>query len=706
MKKYLSKFNNIEEYNDFLNSIDCPSVNVSYIDEDDLVKYYKDDIELHNYNATIPFWFEVTERQNQERFDNFYINLGGDNAELKIGENDWQSYPTGVLQFELRPNTRVYVRTSGWLNDNTLQTFGYDDNDAKIKIGGNIMSLFGGEFKEGYKQDLHDMFNGVIQITDARELYLPKRELPRQVFLNMFKDCTNLEYGPNILAPGIPYDGCNSMFYGCTSLKKTPIMLFKFVEFAGCFCMFQNCTGLEFAYPLFINKVGNYALDNMFNGCSSLEVGPYWEGTIKTTEGLDHIIESMFANCSALKILPFDITITTGNYSINDVGSWFCLGCTNLVISPHIKFDINGNFGTNIFGDCSSLKEIWIEKLRNCDGDLGIDTSTTRNYVTPLPDIDYGYINNNYIETDWQNGEQLQFVALDDGNISYNGSGLEYSIDEGSTFNTYEANTVIHLNKGDRILWGGTKAVTGKFITVHDDTHTKFIIRGAINSINQNNNVAYDGLFQACDILDAHLLYLTSPSINQGAYARLFKDCTLLADGPQSVDSGQNWCNEMFKNCTNLVVAPQLPATTLADYCYQSMFSGCSNLIVAPELPATTLASGCYAGMFNGCTSLINAPQLPAVNLTDGCYGSMFNGCTNLLYAPNLNGAAMVNSCYNNMFNGCTNLMYLMCLSISPNSDYSTDWLSGTRSTGTFKKAPGVTWTRGVSGIPEGWTVK
>jgi len=58
------------------------------------------------------------------------------------------------------------------------------------------------------------------------------------------------------------------------------------------------------------------------------------------------------------------------------------------------------------------------------------------------------------------------------------------------------------------------------------------------------------------------------------------------------------------------------------------------------------------------------------------------------------------------MFNGCTNLMYLMCLSISPNSDYSTDWLSGTRSTGTFKKAPGVTWTRGVSGIPEGWTVK
>lgn len=34
----------------------------------------------------------------------------------------------------------------------------------------------------------------------------------------------------------------------------------------------------------------------------------------------------------------------------------------------------------------------------------------------------------------------------------------------------------------------------------------------------------------------------------------------------------------MFENCTSLTTAPELPATTLADYCYNRMFKGCSSL--------------------------------------------------------------------------------------------------------------------------------
>ena len=33
-------------------------------------------------------------------------------------------------------------------------------------------------------------------------------------------------------------------------------------------------------------------------------------------------------------------------------------------------------------------------------------------------------------------------------------------------------------------------------------------------------------------------------------------------------------------------------------YCYANMFRGCSSLTQAPELPATTLAERCYHGMF------------------------------------------------------------------------------------------------------------
>ena len=60
----------------------------------------------------------------------------------------------------------------------------------------------------------------------------------------------------------------------------------------------------------------------------------------------------------------------------------------------------------------------------------------------------------------------------------------------------------------------------------------------------------------------------------------------------------------MFKGCTSLTQAPELPATTLADYCYEQMFRGCTSLIIAPELPATTLKTHCYSNMFYGCTSL------------------------------------------------------------------------------------------------------
>ena len=47
-----------------------------------------------------------------------------------------------------------------------------------------------------------------------------------------------------------------------------------------------------------------------------------------------------------------------------------------------------------------------------------------------------------------------------------------------------------------------------------------------------------------------------------------------------------------------------LSVTTLATECYYQMFRNCTNLTSAPELPATTLANDCYYYMFNGCSKL------------------------------------------------------------------------------------------------------
>ena len=86
----------------------------------------------------------------------------------------------------------------------------------------------------------------------------------------------------------------------------------------------------------------------------------------------------------------------------------------------------------------------------------------------------------------------------------------------------------------------------------------------------------------------------------------------------------------LFKNCAVLTSAPELPATALADDCYNSMFIGCTSLTATPELPATKLADYCYSSMFIKCTSLTSAPELPATTLAEGCYSSMFADCTKL----------------------------------------------------------------------------
>lgn len=70
-----------------------------------------------------------------------------------------------------------------------------------------------------------------------------------------------------------------------------------------------------------------------------------------------------------------------------------------------------------------------------------------------------------------------------------------------------------------------------------------------------------------------------------------------------------NFCY-LFKNCSVLTSAPELPAEILADCCYMGMFVNCTNLTSAPELPAEKLAHECYNQMFYGCTKLSTVTML------------------------------------------------------------------------------------------------
>ena len=141
-------------------------------------------------------------------------------------------------------------------------------------------------------------------------------------------------------------------------------------------------------------------------------------------------------------------------------------------------------------------------------------------------------------------------------------------------------------------------------------------------------------------------------------FCSLFKGCTALKSAPQLPATAlKGSCyRQMFEGCTSLTQAPDLPATELQQLCYYSMFKGCEALTQAPKLPATKLAHSCYSNMFEGCTSLDKAPDLPATTLMPSCYYEMFKGCTSLTEAPELKAEQILNASYQSMFEGCTSL--------------------------------------------------
>lgn len=293
-------------------------------------------------------------------------------------------------------------------------------------------------------------------------------------------------------------------------------------------------------------------------------------------------------------------------------------------------------------------------------------------------------------------------------------------------------------------------------------------VYGNVNSIidrdfktrNIMRNYMFYKLFNKLPIVDASNLVLPSTPGNY-SYQSMFENCAQLVYPPKTLSGtevGDYGCSYMFSGCTSLKTAPELPATTLATYCYYNMFYGCTSLATAPVLPATTLANSCYGYMFEGCSSLTTAPELPATTLanscymsmfagtkitaapelpatilTDSCYRNMFYGCASLRYPPTLNATILQPRCYQHMFYGCTSLKtapvlpattlatycyaymfqnctslsYIKCLATNISASNSHDWwLYKVASTGTFVKPKSMySWPANAHGIPSGWKV-
>jgi beta-galactosidase len=248
--------------------------------------------------------------------------------------------------------------------------------------------------------------------------------------------------------------------------------------------------------------------------------------------------------------------------------------------------------------------------------------------------------------------DYLTFNIITTGDIKWKalGSGyaktIEYSINGGTwtSITSTSAGVSIPVTAGDRIRFRGTNTTYAG---------------------SKSNYSGFEGGSAYFDI---------EGNINSLLYGDNFASTTALTN------STYQFCS-IFK-LTNAVSAENLilPATTLKNYCYRAMFSNTYTLEKAPALPATTLAKGVYWYMFENC-AIIKAPDLLATTLTGECYGYMFTGCHNL--------------------------NYIRCLATTSlgASSALTGWVTNVAATGTFIKDEGTVWSRGNSGIPNGWTI-
>lgn len=292
----------------------------------------------------------------------------------------------------------------------------------------------------------------------------------------------------------------------------------------------------------------------------------------------------------------------------------------------------------------------------------------------------------------------------------YSDKGIQFSKDNGHTWENYTNTTVLTLNADEEACFKGTGKTYrngndfkegGPYATVNNkplfSATKKVYIAGDISSLFYEGKLDEDYALQGAFSSSAGAITYIDIDPNDPLilpWSKLTKGCFV----------------RMFFNCTSLTWAPKLPATELAELCYYNMFRQTAITSYLFRLPATNLVKNCYREIFNGCASLqvVADDLLPATNLAQQCYQQLFTNCTSLTKAPELPAEALVSECYKQMFSNCPALHYIKCLATTGiNATNLLQWVNKVSSEGTFVKSSAVTsWpTNNPSGIPSGWTV-
>ena len=537
-------------------------------------------------------------------------------------------------------------------------------------VSGSVMSLIDGEGESTVIPNeycFYSLFKG-CEVTTAPEL--PATTLKAYCYASMFENCHSLKIAPALPATEMEPNCYRLMFWSCSFSEAPELPAKKLAK--SCYSgMFGMCMSLEETPLLPATDLADSCYSGMFTLCSSLRKVVY----LPAETFANGCYSEMFQICTSLNYVKVGCISLDYNGSNGATSNWmsYVEGVKDGVFIFPCGSDYDKRGASAVPVDFTIINSP-VVVFQNPDGTvLRADTiacGETPNYgdidpvlddehqfvkwnkeLTPLtePDIYYYIAEYKKVETPAP-GNWLCFAANENGSyIGYENNGansphIQYSIDEGISWSTLSPNERVTLEKeGDRVFIKGSNP---KGFSFNDDDYTTFYMGGS---------VAASG--SVMSLVDGEGTSTKIP--NSNCFRCLFKDCSALTRAPElpATELTSSCYSLMFSGCSNLLDAPKLPAIELASSCYYYMFNGCVSMKEAPALPATQLASACYFCMFIRCESFTKAPELPATELMKHCYQGMFQECINLTEAPVLPATQMEQDCYTDMFHGCKSLV-------------------------------------------------
>ncbi|MBO7428241.1 MAG: leucine-rich repeat protein [Paludibacteraceae bacterium] len=508
-----------------------------------------------------------------------------------------------------------------------------------------------------------DMFSHCTSLSEIQRL--PVTTLTNGCYMGMFSYCTSLTHAPELPAKELTPYCYMSMFSNCTSLVQTPqLPATKLAEV--CYSnMFTACESLTEAPELPALKLERECYSNMFERCFSLETVPY----IAATSLGSMSCFMMFYSCNKLNYIRVGVMTLDGTDAF---AGWMAMvdGPGKFIFPCGSTYDKHGasEVPTN-FDIVSSPIIVYM----NPDGSVlrrdTIDCGETPDYGPEAPFLDDGHVfvrwdkemtrlddpDIYYYVAEYEKaipptpGNWLCFTAQEANstiscvNVGGNTPDIQYSIDEGKTWNVLSENGSVELEaEGDRVFF---KGINPEGFSSSEQKYSQFMMSGKIEASGS-----------VMSLIDGEGTSTVIP--NDYCFCNLFARCSALLTPPElPATELKDWCySGMFGNCANLSYAPELPATEMQRGCYYSMFTMCTSLTTTPDLISTSLANRCYCNMFGGCSALTQIIGLPATKMEVSCYESMFAGCSSLKEAPNLPATELADSCYTRMFTACTGL--------------------------------------------------